>query len=103
MPGPYSWSYRKFGPTASTIVLAKKGGAILGGIWVTAKGTTPKIIAYDASASTASAAMFPSYTPTALGQSGALDFSGGLGTGAGLTVVVASVSGMIAWQPRAGI
>ena len=90
-----TWMSRKFGPAASTISLAKSGGAVLGGIWITAKGTTPTVLAYDASASVTAAVLVPSITPTAIGL---IDFKG-IGCGTGLCVKVASCTGTIIYQP----
>ena len=90
-----TWMARKFGPAASTIALATKAGAVLGGIWITAKGTSPTIVAYDATASVAASAILPSHIPAALGL---IDLKG-IGCGTGLTVLNASCSGVILFQP----
>lgn len=92
---PATYMARKFGPAASTISLAAHGGAVLRGIWVSAKGTTPTIVAYDASASVTGSNIVPSYTPTAIGW----QEHGGIGLGTGLCVKVASVTGTIIYQP----
>ena len=92
-----SWQYKKFGPATSAIVLATKGGATLGGFWISAKGTTPVIAAYD----TASAAptLRPSVGSTTLTAIGNVDFNGGIMHGTGLCVRVASCTGTILWRP----
>lgn len=90
-----TYSGRKFGPAASTISLANHGGGFLGGIWVSAKGTSPTIVVYDASASVAASLLVPSFVPTGVGL---VDFKG-IGLGNGLCVKVASCSGTILWQP----
>ena len=94
-----SWQYKTFGPATSAITLATKGGATLGGFWISAKGTTPVITAAD----TASAApvfttrkFLASTTLTAIGN---VDFNGGIACGYGLAVRVASCSGTILWRP----
>ena len=90
---------RRFGPGASTIVLSTKGGAVLGGIWITAKGATPTIKAYDAAASVTGSDILPSHIPAALGL---IDLKG-VGCGTGLTVMNASCSGTILFQPSSGL
>lgn len=90
------WMARKFGPAASTVVLAAKGGAIIKGVFISAKGTTPSVIVYDNVASVAASAIIPSVAPAALGL---LDFAG-IGCGRGLTVKVASCTGSILFQPN---
>lgn len=94
MPNP-GWSYRKFGPAASTISLSNGGNAYLGGIWISAKGTAPSVVCYDSSASVTAAVCVPSFVPTGVGL---CDFQG-IGLGTGLCVKVASCSGTIIWQP----
>ena len=94
-----SWQYKTFGPATSVFVLASKGGATLGGFWITAQGTSPTITAAD----TASAApvfttrkFLASTTLTAIGN---VDFNGGIACGYGLAVRTASCTGAILWRP----
>jgi len=94
-----TWIARKFGAAASTIALAAKGGAVLGGIFISAKGTTPIIKAYDATASVAASAILTAHTPTALGL---IDLKG-IQCGTGLTVIVASATGTILWRPSSAL
>ena len=91
-----SWQSRYFGPAASTVILAAKGGAVLGGVWISAKGTTPLISAFDTASATPTQRRICSVTPTAVGP---LDFLGGVGCGTGLVVKVASATGTILWRP----
>lgn len=95
MPG--NWQARAFGPAASTVALAIRPGATLGGIFISAKGASPAIIVYDASASVTGTIKVPSWAPAAVGDT--LDCLGGLGMGRGLTVKVTSATGVILWQP----
>ncbi len=98
MPALNTWQARKFGPAASTIVLATKGGAVLGGVWLSAKGTTPSFSAYDQASSTLVAANIKvgSTTMTAIGLA---DFMGGIEFGTGLAFKAASCTGSIFWRP----
>jgi len=89
------WQGRKFGPAASTISLSDGGGAILGGIWVSAKGTSPTIVVYEASASAATALLVPSFIPAAVGDCNI----GPIACKSGLCVKIASVSGVIKFMP----
>lgn len=88
---------RKFGPAGSTISLANKGGAVLRGIWVSSKGTSPSITVYNSSASVAAALVVPAIVASAAKW---YEF-GGLGMSTGLCVKVASCSGFINYQPPA--
>lgn len=103
MPQNEIWQARKFGPAASTIQLATKGGATLGGIWISAKGTTPVLQAFDTASATPSLnVIVASHTPTAVGM--AVNLLGGIGCGNGLAVKVASATGTILFRPsNAGV
>lgn len=96
MPALPTYQYRKFGPTASTIPLATKGGAVLGGIWITAKGSAGKVSVFDSSASVTAATIIAATSVGAVGK-----FLDGMPveTGTGLAVKVASCSGTIFWRP----
>ncbi len=94
-----TWQYTTFGPATSVKVLATKGGAVLGGVWISAKGTTNVFTAAD----TASAA--PVFTTrkfissvTSLAK-GMTTFGAGIACGTGLAVRVASMTGTIIWRP----
>lgn len=97
MPAQPTWSYRKFGPAASTIRLSIKGGAVIAGVWISAKGTSPLIRVFDsASASPAAAtAAVGSTVPAAVGL---LDLKG-LEMGTGLVVANTSCTGTIIYRP----
>lgn len=95
MPALQTFQARKI-TASSTIVLATKGGAVLGGIWVSTKGTTPQITVYDAAASTTGADILPTTTLAAVGNAG---IPQAIETGTGLTVKVASMTGTIFWRP----
>ena len=96
-----AWQRRTFGPATSAIVLATKGGAVLGGIWISAKGTTNVFAAAD----TASAA--PVFTTgkfissvTSLGKGAYHRFGeDGIACGTGLAVRCVSMTGVILWRP----
>ena len=97
---PTLFQTRKFGPAASTFTLATKGGAVLGGVWISAKGTSPTVVAYDAVASVTGTDILPSTAPAAVGL---LDVKG-IGCGTGLTIKTASCTGTVLWQPsNAGV
>lgn len=86
---------RKFGPAASTVALSITGGAVLRGIWISAKGTAPTFVVYDAAASVTGSNVVPSFIPAAVGW----NELGGIGLGTGLTFKCASCSGTVVYQP----
>lgn len=91
-----TWQVRKCGSLASTYVLATKGGAVLGGIWISKKGTNPSFSAFDtASATPTLNPLVTSTIPTALGINNLL----GMACGTGLVVKTASLTGAILWRP----
>lgn len=94
---PYAFQTRKFGPAASTFVLATKGGAVLGGFWISAKGTSPTLTAYDAAASVTATDIIPSTVITAVGKQDVPPIN----CGTGLTIKTASCTGVVFWQPSA--
>ncbi len=98
MPALNTWQVRTFGAAASTITLATKGGAVLGGVWISAKGTTPTISAYD-QASTSLLAANRKVCSTVLTAIGPVDFLGGIEFGTGLQFKCASCTGSIFWRP----
>ena len=89
-----SWQGTKLTNNATT-AYAKKGGAIVRGIFISSKGTSPGITVYDNSASATGKDVIPTLVPTGVGF---IDF-GGLGLGTGLAVKVASCTGTLIWQP----
>lgn len=93
MPQLQTWQYRKFG--ASVVTLAKYGGAVLGGIWITTKGAAGKITVYDSSAAVAAAIAIGS---TSVGVIGNL-FTKEVEFGTGLCIKATSCTGTIFWRP----
>ena len=102
MPIDNTWQAKTFGPAASTFSLATKGGAVLGGIWITAKGTNPSVSAFDTASATPSLrTIVASHIPAAVGI---INLLGGIGCGTGLAVKTASCTGTILWRPsNAGV
>lgn len=96
MPALNTYQYRKFG-AGSTVVLAKFGGAVLGGVWISTKGTAGKITVYDNSASLLARVAIPSSSVGAVGNFMTKDVE----FGTGLCVVAASCTGTIFWRPGA--
>lgn len=94
MPALQTFQARKFG-AGSVVVLATKGGAVLGGVWISTKGTTPTIVAYDAAASVTGSDVLPATVITAVGKQDFPAFE----TGTGLTVKCLSCTGTIFWRP----
>jgi hypothetical protein len=97
MPALPTFQARRFGPAASTITLATKGGAVLGGVWISARGTAPTFVAYDAVASVTGSDIIPSTAVPAAALGTAQNVN--IECGTGLTVKVASCSGTIFWRP----
>lgn len=98
MPALQTYQARAFGAAASTIALANKGGAVLGGIWISAKGAAGKITVYDNSASTTASIRVP---VTSVGVIGRFMDGNPVEMGVGLAVKVASCTGTIFWRPGA--
>lgn len=94
MPAQQTFQARKFG-AGSTVTLSTKGGAVLGGVWISTKGTTPQITVYDAVASVTGSDVIPT---TTIGAVGKQDFPA-METGTGLTVKTASCTGTLFWRP----
>ena len=98
MPQLQTYQARTFGAAASTIVLANKGGAVLGGIWIAAKGAAGKITVYDGSTATAAGIRVAT---TSVGVIGRFMDGNPVEFGAGLTVKTLSCTGTIFWRPGA--
>lgn len=96
MPALPTYQARKFGPATSVITLAKFGGAVLGGVWIAAKGAAGKMTVYDSSAAIAAQIMVATTSVGVIGKF--LDGSPFMG-GTGLAVRVASCTGTIFWRP----
>ena len=84
---------------AGANTLATKGGAVLKGFFISAKGTSPTIRVDDAAASNATNTIVAQFIPTGVGF---LDL-GGIGLGTGLFIKVASCTATAIWAPRAGL
>ena len=97
MPALQTFQVRTFGPASSTIALAKYGGATLGGIWISAKGTAPTIAVYDQASATPNGAKkaIASTVLTAIGIQNTKEIE----MGTGLVITVASCTGSILWRP----
>ena len=93
-----AWQRRTFGPAASVIKLASKGGAVLGGVWISAVGAVPTFTAYDtASAAPALRKIVSSVASLARGMH---SFGpDGIGCGTGLAVRVVSMTCTVLWRP----
>ena len=100
-----AWQRRTFGPAASVIRLATKGGAVLGGIWISAKGTTNVFAAADTASATPVFTTGKFISSVSSLAKGMHSFGpDGIACGTGLAVTVASMTGTIFWRPSsAGI
>lgn len=98
MPALPTYQYRKFGPATSIITFAKNGGAVLGGVWISAKGAAGKVTVFDSSASVTAATAIAATSVGVIGK-----FLDGVPVefGTGLAVRTASCSGTIFWRPGA--
>lgn len=94
-----SWQYRAFGPATSVIRLAVKGGATLGGIWISAKGTTNVFTAADTASTTPAFTTGKFISSVSSLARGLQSFDGGIACGTGLAVRVVSMTGTILWRP----
>ena len=81
---------------ASTIVLSTKGGAILGGIWVSSKTATGILQAWDTASATPTLNKF---IASVLSLPKGLKRLGPVETGTGLVIKTASIKGCIFWRP----
>ena len=99
MPALPTYQYRTLNGDASTITLANKGGAVLGGMWVTSKTATGFVAAFDTASATPTLNKFVASTLSL--AKGRHDF-GPCETGTGLVVKTASVVGCLFWRPTAG-
>lgn len=101
MPALQTWQYRTLTGAASTIVLSTKGGAVLGGIWISSKAAGGVIRAYDTASATPTLNKFVASCLSL--PKGRTDF-GPVEVGTGLVVATASIVGCIFWRPSsAGI
>ena len=91
-----TWQYRTLTGAASTMVLAKAGGAILGGLWISSKAATGFITCFDTASATPTLNKFIASTLSL--AKGRTDF-GPIETGTGLVVKTASIVGCLMWRP----
>ncbi len=97
MPAPLqTWQYRVLTGAASTFTLAKSGGAVLGGIWVSSKTATGVIACFDTASTTPAANKLVAST---LSLPKGFTVIGPFEVGTGLGVITASIKGSIAWRP----
>lgn len=91
-----AYSYRKFG-SGSAVALCGAGGAVLKGVWISTKGTTPTLRFDDAVASAAATIgnVIPTTTITAVGW----QEMGGINTANGLFFRSASCTGAVVYSP----
>jgi len=90
-----TWQYRTLTGAASTIVLAKAGGAVLGGIWISSKTATGVLQAWDTASATPTLNNFVASTLSL--PKGRTMFE--VETGTGLVVKTASIKGSLFWRP----
>ena len=98
MPALQTWQYRTLTGAASTIVLAKFGGATLGGIWISSKTATGFITVFDTASATPTVAKFIASCLSL--PKGRTDF-GPVETGTGIVVKTASIVGCLFWRQGA--
>ena len=96
MPALQTWQYRTLTGAASTIVLATRGGAVLGGVWISSKTATGFVRAYDTASATPTLNKFVASCLSL--PKGRTDF-GPIETGTGLVVQTASIVGCLMWRP----
>ena len=97
MPALPTYQYRTLTGVASTIVLATKGGAVLGGMWVSSKTATGFLAAFDTASATPTLNPFVAST---LSLSKGFQNFGPVEVGTGLVVKTASVKGGLFWRPQ---
>ena len=96
MPALETWQYRRLTGAASTIVLSTKGGAVLGGVWVSSKTATGVIHAYDTASGTPTLNKF---IASCLSLPKGRTVIGPVEVGTGLAIITASIVGAIFWRP----
>ena len=95
MPALQTYQYRTLTGAASTFVLAKAGGAVLGGIWISTKTAGGFVAAFDTASATPT--LNPFIASTLSIAKGRTDF-GPTETGTGLVIKTASIKGCIFWR-----
>lgn len=96
MPALQSWQYRTLTGAISLITLATKGGATLGGIWISSKNAAGYVAAYDTVSATPAINKFVASVLSL--PKGRTDF-GPIETGTGLIVKTGSITGCLMWRP----
>lgn len=96
MPSLETYQYRTLTGAASTIVLSTKGGAVLGGVWISAKTATGILQVFDTASATPTLNQFVS---SCLSLPKGKSVIGPVEVGTGLVVKTASVKGCIFWRP----
>lgn len=96
MPSLQTWQQRTLTGAASTIVLSTRGGAILGGVWISSKTATGIIQAWDTASATPTLNNFVASCVSL--PKGRTDL-GPVEVGTGLVVKTASIKGCIFWRP----
>ncbi len=91
-----TYQYRTLTGAASTFVLATKGGAVFGGVWVSSKTATGFLTAFDTASATPTLNPFVAST---LSMAKGFQNTGPVETGTGLVIKTASVKGCIFWRP----
>lgn len=96
MPHLETWQQRTLTGAASTIVLSTKGGAVLGGVWISSKAAGGIIRAFD----TASAVpTLNKFIASCVSLPKGRTSLGPTEVGTGLVIVTASIVGCIFWRP----
>lgn len=96
MPQNQTWQSRRLTGAASTIVLATKPGAVLGGIWISSKTATGILQCFDTASTTPTLNPFVAST---LSLPKGQTIIGPTECGTGLVVKTASIKGFIFWRP----
>lgn len=96
MPHLETWQYRTLTGAASTIVLSSKGGAVLGGIWISSKTAGGILQCFDTASTTPTKNPFVAST---LSLPKGRTVLGPTEVGTGLVVKTASIKGCLFWRP----
>ena len=96
MPALPTYQYRTLNGAASTIALSTRGGAVLGGFWITSKTATGFVAAFDTASATPALNKFVAST---LSLAKGFYNAGPVEVGTGLTIKTASVVGCVFWRP----
>lgn len=91
-----TWQYRTLTGAASTIVLSLKGGAVLGGIWISSKTATGVLQCFDTASATPT---LNAFVASCLSLPKGRTEIGPVEVGTGLVVKTASIKGCLFWRP----